>query len=343
LVAGTSDSVVLPFSVATGAASEPWEIGHSADFLALSPEGEIIAANDDGRIARLSPDASGEVLGSTRIAAFNSLALGAKGIVVADIGDGIQRWAEGKELGFLPSGEKKLESVSASADGTRIATGADGIDSIRIWDPERGALLHTIENKIRNPQLITLFPDGKGLALVDDGRLYLWFEQVPAPLPADGEQQIEQSLGHFSSDSFVERQHARRAIIKLGPSAIPFLSDRESSSLEFGIQLAQVLHDLRAQLDNDLHKALDLDKDIISFVGSPDGEHWAATVDATHTSRLLFGKLDRGANSVEILHSFACPNSAESIAFSPDGKFLATGNRNSTRCLYRVLPAAVAE
>jgi RNA polymerase sigma factor (sigma-70 family) len=86
----------------------------------------------------------------------------------------VWRLKDERQLHTFPAGATVCRSVSFSADGKLLATGGDG-KSPQLWDLETGKLRIAINDRKSLVHCTALSPDGKRLAVgYEDGFLYLW-------------------------------------------------------------------------------------------------------------------------------------------------------------------------
>ena len=148
----------------------------------FSPDGKIIATTPDRYAIKLWQIKDGRLLHSLPTSftgAVNSIAFSPDGTTLATGHyDGIIRlWDVGKGALLLEiKTNGVVESLAYNPDGSLLATGGSyDSNSIRLWDPTSGALLHTLEGHKYGVNGLAFSPDGTLLASGSyDGVVFLW-------------------------------------------------------------------------------------------------------------------------------------------------------------------------
>jgi WD40 repeat protein len=165
--------------------------------LALSPDGKTAASGGDHRdgVIRLWDIAAGQLLRVLHLGDEGSgefpvaLAFSPDGQTVASAhwGDAVVLWnvptGQQRQLARLGSGHH-VGSLAFSPDG-RILAGGDDDGSLRIWDAQTLAELHTLSGHQGGVRCVAFLPDGRILASSSaDTTVLLW--DVPIPVAPAG-------------------------------------------------------------------------------------------------------------------------------------------------------------
>ena len=190
-----------------------------------------------------------------------------------------------------------IRCVAMSTDGKALASG--GSDrTIRIWDTATGRQLRLIPNDPQSPvDAITFSPDDKVVATGDaDGRLCLW---GPAT-----RKRLSRFVGHHWG------------ILKIAFSA-------DGKTLASADRSTARLWDVASG------------KELRRVSGAPEGGIWWTVAFSADLKHLAVGRLDttielRDVSTGRKLHQFQ-PHKGwvSSLAFSPDGRLLASGGRDA--------------
>ena len=262
----------------------------------------------------------------------------------------------GKAVRTLPQRGTALERITFSPDERLIATLRVG-RTVAIWDLEKGQLLYRIVGPPSSPTSLAFSHDGNALACGDyEGQVRVW--------KIDGPERIVQYKGHsrvvtllaFSKDGSV--LYSGGGDQKLSVTRIPegveilrgpdgrkqgvvrhTMAVRALAVSPDGRMLASASDDLtvrRWSLPEGrpmgspatfMHKPT-----AVRF--SPDGKTLAVAVTDTAGSGSAVHQTDAGSGQKRI--RIRCAGHPLSLAWSPEGTFLAAGCRNSTATVWKI-------
>jgi WD40 repeat protein len=186
VAAGSTDAAVRFWNLATGRLLDAWEAPASLVYsLAYSPDGRFLAAGDsDGNLLiwhlangltappALRLDNPPTVL-SISFSPDNKTVATGSGFGEIRIWDPVS----GELLGQMQASGNAVQAAF-SPDGSLLAAGSSGFQpdyAVRLWDPARSEIVHTLEGHIRDIKDLTFSPDSRLLASCDgDGFTHLW-------------------------------------------------------------------------------------------------------------------------------------------------------------------------
>jgi RNA polymerase sigma factor (sigma-70 family) len=240
--------------------------------------------------------------------------------------------ASGKELRRIPSDKaaNAVHCLAWSGDGKVLATWNLNDRLIRLWDAETGKPLRTLSAGVDQIEALVFSPDSTVLAALGGERespdrtlILRWAVDSGGPLP-----QLEASMGSVNVAYYA---HPRLAFAPDG------------RTLAVGGRGAEASIYLWEMVSGRLRGMLKFGEDITSLSFSPDGKLLAAA-NNTNARHLTIQKPGKSQPSRVHLWDLAAEKelppleghqgSIASLAFSPDGKLLATGGNDTTILLW---------
>jgi WD40 repeat protein len=339
--------------------------GHadSLNDLALSPDGSTLASASDDGSARLW-----RVLDSTllhtlwgHLGKVNTVAFSHDGERLATAGDDFRIiiWdvASGKKVRSIPTGDENVAHLVFDAAGSFLAGAAA---DVRLWDAASWGFIGSVRHTNRSSG-VAFSPDRYLMGSIGlDGALRVWdaesreqlleifdeaafgdpgaFRATPHPSPQSRALAASNSAAS-SSTGALERQRrpvsAADSLSRMGPTRIDFSSDSNLAITTGFDGTAKVwsVFDQEELVATRGHRG-----EVSAITFSRDGRH-VASVGVDGTTTLWEWKVPNSDPYAAALHELARTpplSGAEVLAFSPDGRVLATNERQATGEAYVV-------
>ncbi len=303
VVVPSSERLVRVWDRATGKVIRSFDSeGSSHMSAALSPDGRLLAAGDNGSNLRLWEVESGKLLGKVNCSAtVNCIVWSADGkTIAAGHGNEIGLFSRDLKLERQLTGHK--EYIQRLVFAGNLLVSASGDKTRAVWDPVEGKKLHVLDGPVEWNGVTAVSPDGKLAA--GDFALFI------------GEKSYRSLLAVWD----IETGKRLHELPGSGTLAVAFAPDGVlvSGDSDGRLRFWDVVK------GKELRKWCAHEGSVASLAFTADGKTLAS---GGSDRRLRFWDLDSGTE-IDPPHGHAGP--AQALAWSPDGRTLVSGGKDNT-------------
>lgn len=306
LVSGSSDQTIRLWNLESGQEIKSLK-GHDGSVYSVkfSPDEKTLASGGGDNTAKLWNLESGRQIksldGHTGWVHSVVFSPDGKALATGSFDNTVKLWnvETGRQLDSLDSHTDSVHSVRFSPDGKTLAAGGND-NTVKIWNLESGQEIRSIHGHTSSVESVAFSPDGKTLASGGyDKTVRLW------------------NLETGRQIKFLVDQDNPVQSVAFSPDGNTLVSGGDGNAIRvWNVKTGELIQSLDSSSG-----------DVTSIAFSPDGKSWAYAGNASRVIRLL--NLDSGQE----IKSFSLAEKNDrswSIAFSPDGKILASGSDDNT-------------
>jgi WD40 repeat protein len=292
----------------------------------FSPQGETLASGSVDGTAKIWRRDNGQVLQDLKHpAGVTSLAYSPDGnyLATGSYDSNVRLWrvADGTLTKTFSGDGATVWSVAFSPDGNTVASAGED-KKINLWNVNDGNVQKTLSGHDLNIWSVTFSPDGRKLASGSfDKTIRIWDAQTG---------KLEQTInGHTQAVLEVEFSRDGKSLVSCGDDSTVRIWNTENWSLVRSLTGSEHVYAIAISPDG---------KQIVS--GGRDrstfGELLQNFLGETEKNKGVTVRLWNAADG-KLVQSFAeHANDVRGLAFSPDGKWMASGGEDRRVCIWRV-------
>lgn len=330
-------------------ATKKTEQPHAISDLTLSRDGSLLALSDQGGTLRTFSSETGIPDKSFKTGfPITKITFGIDSndlLIGGQMGD-LERWNldTKKRTGIFKGLTKEINDLALSANGITLIS-AENEGNVVFWSMNTHSQIGSKRANFKdgNGKLVSNHP--RHLALLNNGNTILADINEPqliAHLVAELEQpevvkseHLEELIKQLASVDFKKRDEATKELKAIGVTALPTLEKIDADDPEVTFRVRKIINLISGGgEEGDLKMIHEFNNDIYTLTADPKGRYFAATIGWSANASLIIGEIING--KAIILQTLKTGRSPDSVSFSPNGQFLATGNRNGTVDIYEV-------